>query len=180
MSGGVRNVTYRDSRLGQGPNSRGIDLKPSVGRGGYLQDIRFINVETKGINLGMGGDGEPLMPNNNYVPLMSGWTFINISSKSGGCNMGGCAKGNRSQCFGTVFRDMEHMPRCKPPPATKPLPPQTFGCKRTANTLFGHITLPWGVCLPLDAPVITSHNNPCCSRIPDVTPAIHPQATRSF
>lgn len=34
-----------------------------------------------------------------------------------------------------------------------PLPPQTFGCKRTAATMFGKITLPWGVCIPLDAPV---------------------------
>jgi hypothetical protein len=30
-SGGVRNVTYRDSRLGAGPNSRGIDIKARRG-----------------------------------------------------------------------------------------------------------------------------------------------------
>ena len=31
MSGGIRNVTYRNSRLGRGSQSRGINLKPSVG-----------------------------------------------------------------------------------------------------------------------------------------------------
>lgn len=36
MSGGVRNVTYRDSRL---LGERGINIKPSVGRGGYIQDV---------------------------------------------------------------------------------------------------------------------------------------------
>jgi hypothetical protein len=30
---------------------------------------------------------------------------------------------------------------------------ETFGCKRTANTMFGTVDLPWPVCIPLNAPV---------------------------
>ena len=64
MSGGVRNVTYRNSRLGAGPQSRGIDIKPSVGRGGYIADLTFENIITKSINFGVGRDGVPLMSGN--------------------------------------------------------------------------------------------------------------------
>jgi polygalacturonase len=82
MSGGVRNVTYRNSRLGAGSNSRGIDIKPSVGRGGYITDLSFENIVTKGIHFGVGRDGVPLMPGNDYVPLVSNMRFSNVSSIS--------------------------------------------------------------------------------------------------
>ena len=53
MSGGVRNVTYRNSRLGGGAQSRGIDIKPSVGRGGFMMDMSFENIHVpKNINFG--------------------------------------------------------------------------------------------------------------------------------
>ena len=53
MSGGVRNVTYRNSRLGGGAQSRGIDIKPSVGRGGFMIDMSFENIHVpKNINFG--------------------------------------------------------------------------------------------------------------------------------
>ena len=46
MSGGVRNVTFRHSTLA---GQRGIDIKPSVGRGGYLMDILFENISAGSI-----------------------------------------------------------------------------------------------------------------------------------
>jgi polygalacturonase len=53
MSGGVRNVTFRDSVLG---GQRGIDIKPSVGRGGYIVDVTFQNVDagSGGIHMAVG------------------------------------------------------------------------------------------------------------------------------
>ena len=50
MSGGLRNVTYRDSVL---DGQRGINLKPSVGRGGYIQDLSFINIKVRSLGLGL-------------------------------------------------------------------------------------------------------------------------------
>ena len=49
MSGGVKNVTIQDVRLlGQ----RGVHMKTTRGRGGYIEDIRMVNVEAKaGIQL---------------------------------------------------------------------------------------------------------------------------------
>jgi hypothetical protein len=145
MSGGLRNITFRDSAL-QG--QRGIDLKPSVGRGGYIDDLSFINILGKGAFLNIGHDGQPLMQGNNYVPLISNLRFENVSS----CSFGGCSAANRSKCFNiTVVGGGSH---CHTPAgATDPLPPQQFGCKRSAHTLFGDVEFPWGVCIPLDAPV---------------------------
>ena len=57
-----------------------------------------------------------------------------------------CKGCNRSKCFNlTVDGKAEHWP--------EPLPPQTFACKKQAHTMFGTIDLPWGACIPLDAPV---------------------------
>lgn len=54
MSGGLRNVTYRDSVL---EGERGINIKPSVGRGGYIHDLSFINIVTPAVSFGVGSDG---------------------------------------------------------------------------------------------------------------------------
>jgi polygalacturonase len=142
MSGGMRNITFRDSVL---HGERGIDIKPSVGRGGYIQDLTFENIAGNGVHFGMGGDGDPLMSGNHYVPLIANMHFINIASAVGN-SFDGCHKANRSKCFNlTVDGKADHWP--------DPLPPQTFACKRTAKTMFGTVALPWPVCLPLDAPV---------------------------
>jgi len=142
MSGGVRNITYKDSVLN---GQRGIDIKPSVGRGGYIHDLTFENISGKGVYFGMGGDGSPLMSGNHYVPLISNIRFINIKSAIGN-NFDACKQANRSKCFNlTVDGKAHHWPDI--------LPPQTFGCKRTAKTMFGTVDLPWPVCIPLDAPV---------------------------
>ncbi len=67
--------------------------------------------------------------------------------------MEGCRLANRSQCFNTTFAGGTP-DRCAPPAPGPPLPPQRFACKRTAVTRYGGVvTLPWGVCLPRDAPV---------------------------
>ena len=142
MSGGMRNITYRDSTL---DGERGIDIKPSVGRGGYIHDLTFENIMGQGVHFSMGSDGQPLMPGNQYVPLISNMAFRNIKSAVGN-SFSACAKANRSKCFNlTVDGKAEHWP--------EPLPPQTFACKRRANTMFGAVDLPWPVCLPQDAPV---------------------------
>lgn len=146
MSGGVRNVTYRDSVL---RGQRGIHIKPSVGRGGYIQDLRFLNIEAVDCSLGMGRDGQTLMPDNKYVPLISNVIFANVSAK---CRLSGCAQANRSMCFNLTVEDQA---------PTRPLPlPRFYACKTTAKTMFGQVKLPWGVCLPMDAPVNLRPNYP--------------------
>ena len=166
MSGGVRNVTYRNSRLGAGVNSRGIHIKAPLGRGGYIADLSFENIMAKDIQFRIGRDGVPLMPGNDYMPLVSNMRFSNISSFSEPicattelANIGrACESCNRSKCFNVTFEHSQcHDKHGRLGP---PLPPQTFACKRTAKTLFGEITLPWGVCLPLDAPVNLDPNYP--------------------
>lgn len=153
MSGGVRNVTFRDSVLGSGPESRSIHIKPSIGRGGYITDVLFVNiVMPKGdIVFSMGTDGEPLMPDNNYVPLISNVQFVNISGP-GGCILDGCQHANQSQCFDLRFSGSRPA-QCSPPVPSQPFGPQSFGCKRIAHGMFGTVILPWGVCVPLHAPV---------------------------
>eukprot|EP01043_Picozoa_sp_COSAG02_P080491 COSAG02_NODE_19162_length_896_cov_6.226131_2_plen_224_part_01 len=141
MSGGVRNVTYRNSRLGGGPNSRGINIKPSVGRGGFLLDMSFENIHAPhNINFGIGHDGVPLMPGNDFVPLVGNLRFSNITGISKGgrpnCNVAkACHQANGSRCFGHmnfVGQSFEGS-SCTPP--GPPLPPRLFGCKKTAKTL---------------------------------------------
>ena len=121
---------------------------------GYLRGISFVNVVVpKGVNLVMGTDGSPLEPGNKYVPLISNLRFENVTG-AGGCSLEGCRLANRSQCFNTSFAGGTP-DKCTPPPAPgPPLPPQRFACKRTAVTMWGEtLRLPWGVCLPRDAPV---------------------------
>ena len=142
MSGGLRNVTYRDSVL---EGERGINLKPSVGRGGYIDGLTFENIVVAGgVDLNIGSDGEPLMRGNKFVPLISNLRFANVP-RAVGNGFGACAHANRSRCFNLTVDGKATWP--------EPLPPQTFACKRTARTMFGEVALPWPVCIPLDAPV---------------------------
>ena len=101
------------------------------------------------LGLGMGGDGVPLMPGNDYVPLISNLRFTNIT---GGCSFSGCKAANRSKCFDLKVTNAAGA-KCPSQHMDTQLPPQNFGCKKGANTLFGHVDFPWGVCIPLDAPV---------------------------
>ena len=158
MSGGVRNVTYRNSRLGGGANSRGIDIKPSVGRGGFMIDMTFENIHVpKNINFGVGRDGVPLMPGNDFVPLVGNLHFRDITGVHGSgkasCSFSACHQVNGSKCFGemTFVGKSFQGSSCTPP--GPPFPPRSFSCKKTAKTLFGEITLPWGVCIDSAAPV---------------------------
>ena len=57
MSGGMRNITYSSSVLN---GERGIDIKPSVGRGGYIFDLTFEDITGRGVSFNVGGDGAPL------------------------------------------------------------------------------------------------------------------------
>ena len=48
---------------------RGINLKPSVGRGGYIRDLHFENITLvrAGISMSVGRDGVPIEPGNLFV-----------------------------------------------------------------------------------------------------------------
>lgn len=141
MSGGVRNITFRNSVL---LGERGIHLKSSIGRGGYIHDVLYENIDMSnnlGISFDIGSDGDPIEPGNRFTPLVSNLRFVNISG-GGGCSLG-CQHANRSTCFNTTFGG--HSPdRCTPPIPSPVLPAQHFTCK---------VTPAWPVCIPLDAPV---------------------------
>jgi len=142
MSGGMRNITYKDSVL---RGQRGIDIKPSVGRGGYIQDLTFQNVDAApGIHFSMGDDGVPLMNGNHYVPLISNMHFIGVP-QAVSQRFDSCTKANRSKCFNVTVDGKAIWPDI--------LPAQRFSCKQNARTMFGTVALPWPVCIPLDAPV---------------------------
>jgi len=157
ISGGVRNVTYRDSVLA---GSRGINIKSSIGRGGYVRDVLFENIHMRksSITLGIGTDGVPIEPGNRYVPVIDNVRFSNVSG-GGGCRIS-CSMVNGSACHGMHFSGQQgdkcHCDHCD---AARASPRYT--CKTTAKTQFGDtIMLPWGVCIPSDAPVNNDPNYP--------------------
>lgn len=148
MSGGVRNVTYRDSLL---EGERSINIKPSVGRGGYIIDLLFENITTSGgVSLHVGNDGVPLEPGNNFVPVVSNLRFVDLHGP-GSCSLS-CGGVNGSVCHNTTF-DGNLLKRCHPASPAPALKPMSFTCKTVAHGQFGTVKLPWGVCIPLEAPV---------------------------
>ena len=157
MSGGVRNVTFRDSVLGAGPQSRGIDVKTSVGRGGYIIDVTFENIRAPSpfpkanVNVHSALRDDPDVPGDDLVPVIGNLRFANVSGPSG-CGFSFCEKANGSACYNLVVEG-DRPDGCVAPDPGPPLPDMTFACKRVARTLFGEITLPWPVCVPREAPV---------------------------
>lgn len=157
MSGGVRNVTFRDSVLGAGPQSRGIDVKTSVGRGGYIIDVTFENIRAPSpfpkanVNVHSALRDDPDVPGDDLVPVIGNLRFANVSGPSG-CGFSFCDKANGSACYNLVVEG-DRPDGCVAPDPGPPLPAMTFSCKRVARTLFGEITLPWPVCVPREAPV---------------------------
>ena len=145
LSGGIRNVTFRDSLLN---GLRGIDVKPSVGRGGYLTDLTFSNITGPFVRFHVDDDpAAPLPDGDVFVPLVDGVAFDRTPAVPNASNFPGCLGVNGSACYHLTVDGVPLFPR-----ATKP--PSTYACKRTANTEFdGVIQLPWPVCVPLDAPV---------------------------
>lgn len=112
--------------------------------------LTFENITVSGgIGLHVGSDGVPLEPGNNYVPLIANLRLANIAAHS--CKLD-CSHVNGSHCYNTTVAGSVPSGCAKPPP-TPPAPVQTFGCKREAHTMFGVVTLPWAVCIPLGAPV---------------------------
>ena len=89
------------------------------------------------------------MPGNDFVPLVSNLRFANVQPRTPSAGtFAACARVNTSKCY-SVSVDGRAVA-----PWGDPLPPQTFGCKTSATTQFGDVLrFPWGVCLPLDAPV---------------------------
>eukprot|EP00041_Stephanoeca_diplocostata_P037171 m.1392281 g.1392281 ORF g.1392281 m.1392281 type:complete len:469 (+) comp24991_c0_seq67:3258-4664(+) len=148
MSGGIRNITFRDSVL---LGERGLHLKSSVGRGGYIHDILYENIDMSvalGIYFKIGSDGIPIEPGNQFTPLVSNLRFFNISG-GGGCSFD-CQNANQSTCFNVTFGG-HHPTHCKPPSPSPALHEQKYTCKDTAA---------WPVCLPLAAPVNNDPNYP--------------------
>ena len=99
---------------------------------------------TVSTNFHVGTDGHCLMPNNNYVPLVSNLLFDQVTHAADN-DFGACGQCNRSKCFNLQVDGVAKWP--------EQLQPQIFGCKKSAATMFGKVDLPWGVCIPLDAPV---------------------------
>jgi polygalacturonase len=146
MSGGIRNVTFRNCRL---LGERGITIKPSVGRGGYIDGVLFQNIETSRTTLSMGHDGVPLMSNNTFVPLISNIRFENVSRVDLAHGLSDCSKANQSKCFNISSDDGQNSPWNESLPS-----PRYYTCKTAAKTLFyGTAQLPWPVCIPMDSPV---------------------------
>jgi len=156
ISGGIRNVTFRDSIL---HGERGINIKPSIGRGGYIRDMLFENITmTSSISLHVGGPATPWLPGNNYVPLVDSLHFSNIEG-SGGCRIS-CSGVNGSACHRMRFSGTQGE-KCKCDSCDTFEPKPRYTCKTTANTQFaGTIQLPWGVCLPSDSPVNVNSDFP--------------------
>ncbi|KAG7357223.1 glycoside hydrolase family 28 domain containing protein [Nitzschia inconspicua] len=147
MSGGIRNVTFRNCRL---LGERGIIFKPSVGRGGYIDNIMFQSIASPNkVKFYVGHDGIPLMPNNSYVPLVSNIRFENVSHVDLVHGFSACFQANQSKCFNITSDDGQQSPWKELLPS-----PRHFSCKTHAKTMYeGTITLPWPVCIPLDSPV---------------------------
>lgn len=114
----------------------------------YIDGLIFENIDTATAKLDIEPlNGAPFMPGNNFLPIVSNVHFVNAAKQ---CSFD-CADMNRSQCFNLT---VSGRPDCVPPPsASDPPPRQTYGCKKSAMTLFGPVTFPWAVCVPLDAPV---------------------------
>lgn len=112
MSGGVRNVTIQSSSfLGQ----RGIHIKSCPGRGGFIEDITFRDIESAaGISLSMSYKdcvGGP-------TPLVANVLFDNISG-GGGCSLS-CSAAAGGECFNMTFENMSGLKRCHAPAPTSP------------------------------------------------------------
>jgi len=86
------------------------------------------------------------MPENDYVPLISNIHFRGVAPAAAQ-SFGACRSANRSRCYNLTVDGAAHGGW------DEPLPPQVYGCKTRAKTLFGEVAFPWGACIPLDAPV---------------------------
>merc|ERR1712031_46650 len=96
------------------------------------------------------GDGIPIEPGNNYVPLVDNVRFVNISG-DGHCGLS-CSMVNGSKCHRMSYSGplggkctCDHCDDVQPKPR--------YTCKTMAKSQFGTVKLPWGVCLPSDSPV---------------------------
>jgi hypothetical protein len=146
MSGGIRNITFSNSRL---LGSRSILFKPSVGRGGYIDNIHFQNIQSSKASFVMNHDGIPIMPNNHYVPLVSNIRFENVTHVDLQRGFASCSSANQSKCFNLTSDSSTESPWSELLPSTR-----FYTCKTAANTMMEEvIQLPWPVCLPLDSPV---------------------------
>lgn len=147
MSGGIRNITFRNCRL---LGERGIIFKPSVGRGGYLDNILFQDISSPNkVNFYIGHDGVPLMPNNSFVPLVSNIRFENVAKLDLVRGFSACSQANQSKCYNISSNSGQSSPWSDVLPSSR-----HYTCKTFAHTMFeGTIQLPWPICLPMDSPV---------------------------
>ena len=88
------------------------------------------------------------MKDNHYVPLVSNIHFTNVSGVKIDKTFDNCVRANTSKCYNITIDGKSGKWKEKSPA-------QTFGCKRNANPMFGKVSikLPWGVCIPFEAPV---------------------------
>lgn len=80
MSGGVRNITFKDSVIDG--VERGIRVKSLPGRGGYVEDIYFNNISISnvkdGIELTMDYPSSTSKPLSKLPPRFNNFNFDNI------------------------------------------------------------------------------------------------------
>ena len=112
MSGGVRNITFRDSvSTGQS----GIRISSELGRGGYVRDVRFENItfgwkglEGKAFLLHVNQDYRPDNPNTT-LSYFSNLSFVNltVSAAPKGFPVGDITCLNATPCTGTLLSNID-------------------------------------------------------------------------
>jgi hypothetical protein len=110
----------------------------------------FENIQARFINFAVGHDGVPIEPGNNYVPFVDNVRFSNIRGGRG-CSIS-CGAVNGSKCHRmSLSGDLGDRCKCDACDSFGSNP--RYSCKTRANSQFGVVTLPWGVCIPSDSPV---------------------------
>ena len=105
MSGGVANVTVRDSTFA---GSRGLKIKTCPGRGGYVRDVRFVDVSvTAGIAIATSYIGEV---RGGALALLENISFERVAGR-GGCRFS-CAQAASGECRGLRLVGLQQLRGC--------------------------------------------------------------------
>lgn len=105
MSGGVANATVRDSTFA---GSRGLKIKTCPGRGGYVRDVRFVDVSvTAGIAIATSYIGEV---RGGALALLENISFERVAGR-GGCRFS-CAQAASGECRGLRLVGLQQLRGC--------------------------------------------------------------------
>ncbi|KAH8084427.1 DUF4496-containing protein [Aureococcus anophagefferens] len=106
MSGGVRNVTFRDSVLGAGPQSRASTSRRASAAAATSSTSRSRTSAPSpfpkaNVNVHSALRDDPDVPGDDLVPVIGNLRFANVSGPSG-CGFSFCDKANGSACYNLV------------------------------------------------------------------------------